>query len=248
MIEHVRIIAHRGYSQRYPENTLPALQAAVDVGADAVELDVQLCRDGIPVVLHDATLDRVSGQAGSVVDLDFEQLQAFSVHQPARFGTKFQPVRIPALSEVAQALEPSRAFVFVEIKNETVPHDAIPQAVEAVLAACKPLGERAILISFDQCTVRHARSLGTRTGWVLSDWSRASRECLEAIGPDFAFVSTGILPPATALPWQGPWEWAIYEINTWQQAQQLVRRSFSWIETQAVETLLAGREGHAISR
>jgi glycerophosphoryl diester phosphodiesterase len=244
MSDQARIIAHRGYSERYPENTLPALQAAIDAGADAVELDVQFCRDSIPVVLHDTTLDRVSGEAGSVADLDFDELQAFSVHEPARLGGQFQGVRIPSLQQAAQALEHTKALVFVEIKSETIPHHTIPQAVDAVLDACKPLGERAIIISFDENIIQEARSLGKRrVGWVLSDWSSSSRERLETIQPDFAFVGIDTLPPTPAPPWEGPWEWAVYEINEWRQAQELARRGFRWIETQAVETLIAGRDG-----
>lgn len=244
MNDQVRIIAHRGYSERYPENTLPALLAATNAGVDAVELDVQFCRDGIPVVLHDATLNRVSGKAGAVLELDFKELQAFSVHEPARLGERFQGVRIPSLHQAAQALGQTKALVFVEIKSDTIPHHTIPQAVEAVLKACEPLSERAIIIGFDENIVQEARSLGKkRVGWVLSDWSNSSRERLETIKPDFAFVGLDALPPTPATPWEGSWEWAVYEINAWRQAEELARRGFRWIETQAVETLLAGRDG-----
>lgn len=242
MSEQVRIIAHRGYSQRYPENTLPALLAATDAGVDAVELDVQFCRDETPVVLHDATLDRVSGSSGSVLDLSFDELQAFSVHEPARLGDKFQGTRIPSLHQAAEALKHASATVFIEIKADTVPHHTIPQAVEAVLDACKPLAERAIIISFDERIVREARSLShKRVGWVLSDWSSSSRERLETLQPDFAFIGTDALPPTPVQPWEGPWDWVVYEINEWTQAEEFAQRGFRWIETQAVEALLAGR-------
>jgi glycerophosphoryl diester phosphodiesterase len=63
------LVAHRGYAAHWPENTLPALDAAVAAGARWVEVDVQLCADGVPVLLHDADLERVTGRALSVFDL-----------------------------------------------------------------------------------------------------------------------------------------------------------------------------------
>jgi glycerophosphoryl diester phosphodiesterase len=246
MNQHPRIIAHRGYTERYPENTLTALKAAIDAGADAVELDVQLCRDGTPVVFHDATLDRVSGESGVVLELGFDELQAFSVHEPERLGEAFKGTRIPSLTAAVQLLAQSGTdtLVFVEIKRETVPYHTIPQAVETILNTCKPLGERAVIISFDADVVQEARSLGDiRVGWVLSDWTTDSQDRLETLQPDFAFVGVDVVPPIPAPLWEGPWEWVVYEINDWPQAVNLARHGFKWIETQAVETLVRGKQG-----
>lgn len=246
MNQHPRIIAHRGYAERYPENTLAALQAAIDAGADAVELDVQLCRDGTPVVFHDATLDRVSGESGVVLELNFDELQAFSVHEPGRLGEAFRGTRIPSLAAAVQLLAESGtdALVFVEIKRDTVPHHTIPQAVAAILELCRPLGGRAVIISFDADVVQEARSLGEiRVGWVLSDWTMTSQDRLETLQPDFAFVDIDMVPPIPAPLWEGPWEWVVYEINDWPQAAQLAQHGFKWIETRAVETLVSGRQG-----
>lgn len=239
-----RLIAHRGYAERYPENTLPALQAAIDAGADAIELDVQFCQDGTPVVFHDPTLERVTGQPGQLQDLTLDELQRFSAHEPERFGNRFQNTPISSLAEVVDALrQGSQVLAFVEIKRETLPRHAIPQAVQRVLELCKPLGERVVIISFDEMVVQQTRSLGKgRVGWVLSDWSPASQDRLETLQPDFAFVDIDILPPPPTPLWQGPWEWAVYEINDWQQALELARRGINWIETSAVETMVSGRQ------
>lgn len=243
MSKTLRIIAHRGYSQLYPENTLPALQAALDAGADAVELDVQMTSDGVPVVFHDATLDRTTGQPGTIAELSFDELQAFSAHEPERLGERFRPTPIPALVDVAQALSARQALVFVEIKRETVPHHAITEAVSAVLKACEPLRERAVIISFDAGIVQAARSIGSsRIGWVLSDWTVDSRDRLETIKPDFVLVDADTLPAAPAPLWEGPWEWVVYEVNAWPQAAKLSQRGVRWIETQAVEAMVTERE------
>ena len=100
------IIAHRGSSGAAPENTLPAFDLAVRQGAEAIELDVRLTADGVPVVLHDATLDRTTGGHGPVRALSLAELR--EVDAGARFtldgGRSFPfgvaEVRIPTLSEV----------------------------------------------------------------------------------------------------------------------------------------------------
>lgn len=100
------IIAHRGASGAAPENTLPAFDLAVRQGADAIELDVRLTADGVPVVLHDATLDRTTDRRGTLRALTLAELRP--VDAGARFtldgGRSFPfgaaDVRIPTLAEV----------------------------------------------------------------------------------------------------------------------------------------------------
>ena len=76
------VIAHRGSSAEAPENTLPAFEAAVRRGADAVELDVRLTADGAPVVIHDETLDRTTDRTGPV--------RGFTLGRPPHGGRRSQ--------------------------------------------------------------------------------------------------------------------------------------------------------------
>ena len=71
--------AHRGASEYTPENTLMAFYTGLFMGANGIETDVQRCKDGTLVLFHDSTLLRVTGEAGSVEDYTFSQLQEFSV-------------------------------------------------------------------------------------------------------------------------------------------------------------------------
>ena len=95
------VIAHRGASARAPENTLEAFQCALDDGADALELDVRLSRDGVPVVIHDPTLDRTTDRTGTVADLTWAEIQrtnAGARHHDSMWTTR--QVRVPSLEEV----------------------------------------------------------------------------------------------------------------------------------------------------
>lgn len=72
-------IAHRGYSSRYPENTIPAFEKAIAAGADMIELDVQLSQDGQLVVIHDERIDRTAnGGTGAVTDLSLVELKRYN--------------------------------------------------------------------------------------------------------------------------------------------------------------------------
>ncbi len=73
------VIAHRGFSTGYPENSLEAFEAAIVAGADAVETDVRLSRDGVPVCSHDPDLKRLRGRADAVSDLDAAELERAGV-------------------------------------------------------------------------------------------------------------------------------------------------------------------------
>ena len=76
-MNHPLIWAHRGASGYAPENTLPAFKLAADMGADGVELDVQLTKDNVIVVCHDEKIDRTSNGAGFIRDYTLEELRKY---------------------------------------------------------------------------------------------------------------------------------------------------------------------------
>ncbi|MEE8105958.1 MAG: glycerophosphodiester phosphodiesterase family protein [Planctomycetota bacterium] len=119
------VIAHRGYSRRFPENTIAAFAAAVDAGADMIELDVRLSSDGVPVVIHDDTVDRTTAGGGPVV--------AHTVAELKRLG-------VPSLEEVFQRI---RIPINIELKRGAPTDD--------VVALVRRLGveDQCLLSSFD---------------------------------------------------------------------------------------------------
>ena len=123
------VIAHRGDSAHRPENTLASFASALEVGADIVELDVQLSLDGHVVVLHDGTVDRTTDGHGKVGELTLAELRRLSAGYPVRFGDTYGGERIPTLAEVLALLK-GRARVLIEIKKESV-GDTAEASVEA---------------------------------------------------------------------------------------------------------------------
>lgn len=113
--EGLQIIAHRGYSGQFPENTMAAFAGALDIGADYIELDVQMTRDGQIVVCHDDNLQRVAGVDGRIGDYTQEELSAFDVG--SWFSPGFSQERIPLLSQVLELLQDSDMKVYLELKD-----------------------------------------------------------------------------------------------------------------------------------
>lgn len=108
------VIAHRRSGALAPENTLAGLAIAARLGCRAVEFDVMLARDGVPVLIHDETLDRCASVAGRVVDLDGAQLMATDVG--ARFHAAFVGETIPGLDAALQRCRQLGLAANLEIK------------------------------------------------------------------------------------------------------------------------------------
>jgi len=134
----VLLIAHRGDSAHRPENTLASFRRALEVGADHVELDVQLTRDDQLVVIHDPTLDRTTTGHGPISQHSLEEIRALSAGYPALFGDRYADQKVPTLEEAFDLLR-GRARVMIEIKRESVSADTADgieaRIVEAVRQA-----------------------------------------------------------------------------------------------------------------
>lgn len=149
------IVGHRGAAGHAPENTIASFELAVELGADAVELDVQLSADGHVVALHDQTLDRTTDGRGWVGDFSLSELRRLDAG--AWFGAAFCGQRIPTLNEVAVWAK-GRTRLVVEIKSFPRPYPGIEARVLDVLSAQGML-DQSMLICFDHHVIRRLRDL-----------------------------------------------------------------------------------------
>jgi hypothetical protein len=109
------IIAHRGASAYAPENTLAAFKKAIDLGADGIELDVHLSKDGEVVVIHDRTIDRTSNGKGQVAEMSLKELKALDFG--SWFSDEYQKESIPLLREVLELLKDWNGLLNIELKQ-----------------------------------------------------------------------------------------------------------------------------------
>ena len=152
---HPLIWGHRGASGHAPENTLPAFQMAADMGADGVELDVQLTRDGVLAVCHDETIDRTSSGAGWLKDFTFDELRSLDF---SNGNAAYEGVKIPAMEEVFDLLAPTGLTINIELKTGIVFYENIEEKI-LELAARKNWEDRVIYSSFNHYTVRRIKEL-----------------------------------------------------------------------------------------
>ena len=153
-----KIFAHRGASGYAPENTLEAFALAITQGADGIELDVQLTKDGIPVVIHDETIDRVT----------LKELKKLTVLKN-KFP-EYSAAKIPTLEEVLDAVKASGIQVNIELKTGIYWYPEIEQKV-ADLVKKAGMEELVIYSSFNHYSVQQMKKIvpEAKTAYLYSD-------------------------------------------------------------------------------
>jgi glycerophosphoryl diester phosphodiesterase len=179
MEREIFVWAHRGASGRAPENTLAAFRAAEADGADGIELDVHLSRDGVPVVIHDETLERTSSGRGPVGAMRFAALQELDAG--SWYAPQFAGARLPSLAEVF-AWAGNRLRINVEIKDA-----AAGRAVLALLQAHPEV--RVLVSSFDHRLLARLRGSAPHLplGFLCESrlWQRALARAVAAAAESF---------------------------------------------------------------
>ena len=132
MRHRVNIVAHRGASGTFPENTLSAFRDAIRLGVESIEFDVHLSRDGELIVIHDNSVDRTTNGSGKIEDLTLEQIKRLDAG--VKFGDQFPNERIPTLSETLEIM-PADMRLNIHVKaypstRPTVTKKVIDEMVE----------------------------------------------------------------------------------------------------------------------
>jgi glycerophosphoryl diester phosphodiesterase len=207
-------IGHRGAAGEAPENTLPSFELALRQGADGIEFDVQLSSDGVPVVIHDARLDRTTSGSGWVNEHRARVLRRldagswFNRRFPARARERYVGARIPLLSEILPWVRARQCLAFIEIKDPT------PGVEAKILKEIDRAGVCHLVrvLSFDLRTLERVRLLNSRVrlGLDISRRLLAIRQA-EAVGaqtllPHWAIASRRFIRHAhreslQVIPW-----------------------------------------------
>jgi glycerophosphoryl diester phosphodiesterase len=145
----IRGIAHRGYPVNYPENTLSSFQAAIDLGFTHMELDVHMSKDGIPVVMHDHTIDRMTNGSGEIRSYTLAELKEFTVGKNEK---------IPTLKEALEVAK-DRIIVSIELKKPKL-YPGIEQKLYDLIDELNML-DQVYVISFNHDSLRILRSIST---------------------------------------------------------------------------------------
>ncbi len=115
--EKVKIIAHRGFSGAAPENTMSAFNRAIDIGADMIETDVQMTKDGVLVLFHDDDIGRITGNIGEIADYTYEELLNMDFGAWFDEAQTFKGEKIPTLAEALELIRRSDLSIYLELKD-----------------------------------------------------------------------------------------------------------------------------------
>lgn len=159
-----RLIGHRGAPTEAPENTLASFAAAARAGADAIELDVRMTRDGHLVVAHDATCGRTVSGSGAIEAMSLDDVRARDAG--AWFSPGFAGERVPLLSEVLRELPPKMALD-VEIKADAENAPRVPAALHALLREHRAL-DRVLVTSFDPSLAHDYMAIAERPAGAIT--------------------------------------------------------------------------------
>lgn len=182
-----KVLAHRGGGTLAPENTLAGLRRGMEAGYRAIEFDVMLARDGVPVVLHDPFLGRTLAGAGHVYDYDAQELAAMDAG--AWFARAFEGEPVPLFVEFAQFCKAHGVWMNIEIKPapgyEIATGGTVARIAAALFAdeiAAGALAQAPLLSSFSHLALEAARDVAPQLpraclmSELAPDWERRARE------------------------------------------------------------------------
>ena len=163
-----RNYAHRGFSGKYPENTMLAFTKAIEEGCEGIEMDVHFSKDGELVIIHDEQIDRTSDRTGKVKDLTYEELTK------ADFSYKYKEMgfqKIPTLREYFQLVKDKDIITNIELKTGIYQYEGIEQAVYDMICEYD-LKDRILISSFNHFSVMRMKEIDQtmQCGFLTESW------------------------------------------------------------------------------
>ncbi|MFD3447804.1 glycerophosphodiester phosphodiesterase [Microbacteriaceae bacterium 4G12] len=191
------IFGHRGAAGTYPENTMPSFYAAERLGAQGIELDVQMTKDGVVVVIHDETVDRTTNGKGLVSEYTYEELTKLNASYTFQKKTGF--CSIPSLAEVLNWIQTNKLLLNIELKNNKVAYRGLEEEVITLVRKYE-LEKRVILSSFNHYSMKKCHGVAPDIETALlyregprSPWFYAKKMGASAVHPNYKYISTTLI-------------------------------------------------------
>jgi glycerophosphoryl diester phosphodiesterase len=190
-----QIMSHRGDLSSYPENSLAALESPLTAGIRHLECDLQINASGTPVLMHDDNL-----------------LRTYAIDRPVFEHVDGPSPALPTLADVLELAGryPGTTF-YLEVKHDSLEHWGEMFVMDRLRPWAEQLREH-VLFARSIGFLAMARQAGLpKIGVVLRDWSAATLDQVTELQPDFLVININRVPRGENL-WQGPWQWAVYEV------------------------------------
>jgi glycerophosphoryl diester phosphodiesterase len=185
----LEIIAHRGFSKIAPENTLAAFKTAIKHQADSIEFDLQISADGVPVIFHDETLERITGSTGKIQETKLATLKQLSAGR--WFSEEFHQETIPTLAEALDSFKHIKKYLYFDVK----PHCQWSEAdIELLIQEIsdKNLLKKSILTSFNEQFLSRCRQIcpEIQLGYFITDIAEFPQQMNQAKTAGNAILSS----------------------------------------------------------
>lgn len=179
----IPVLGHRGIAAHYPENTVPSFEAAIRLGVDLIEFDVNMTRDGALVVIHDNTIDRTSDHTGRTRDYTLKELKSFDF---SYLFPEFRGVQIPTLREVLQLASEAPDTLLLNVEIKDLEHETVDQTVQMLHAF--DLAERSVIACFDAEIIRYTKATHPEMrcqgfpGRLMKNFTEETYACMFGMG------------------------------------------------------------------
>jgi len=235
-----KLVASRGYPLHYPENTAVGIEAAIAAGARLISVDIQLSRDGVPVLFQDRTLERVCGRPGTIHEHTADGLRDLYAMDFGRFGYKFSGTPIMRLAELVELLQHySNVTSFIELRRVSVDRFGATTVATRALQVIEPAASQCVITSKSMEGLLALRRLGWQSiGAVFDQWMEREHPLLNKIDPGFLFCGIDSLPR-----WRRPrfrrCRLGVFETSDPEKATQTAKRGIEFVHTAAIGEMLA---------
>lgn len=230
-----QLVAHRGFQALYPENSVLSVQAAVALGAQWIEVDLQCTDDGTVLLYHDSEMQRISGIDKSVHTLTHDTFAYYHAYEPQRLGHTFRTNTINSLTQLLPLIQTyTKVQFFLELKEESIARYGEQACIENIIKALEGTFANTILISFSAHAVAMAKRMGfSQTAFVSRNWASRYADLKHTLA-DYLFINherindTNIKAPKPVIA---------YEVGNTLLANALLRRGCFAVETFEFERL-----------
>ena len=239
------LIGHRGEPESFPENSIAGYATVLQAGATFIETDVQITADGVPILSHDPSLQKITGHNLAITGTRYADIASLPAAYPERFADRFNDLHICRLNDFADLLgQWPQARAFVEIKHASIKVHGINRVIDIMLDTLQDCLSQCILISFEYEALQQVRRQSRLPiGWVLPEWSGQMHAQATALQPEYLFCNRKRLPADLNCLWDGPWRWVIYTINSIEDALTYAALGADMVETNTIRQLMAAT-GH----
>ncbi len=235
-----QLVAHRGQKYSFPENTLESIIEAISCGALAVEFDVQMTLDHVPVVCHDVTLSKTADVDINITEANYADIKDISVGEPARFANKYQAVTLPSLQAMVAMLKDSpQVTVFVELKNESIDVFGMECILQQVITQLQPINQHCVVIADNlQVLLSMKQQAFIPAGWIIHQWNDTNLALAKQSELDYLIINHKYCSGQKHNFAADSWNWIMYETSDPDMALALFKQGVKFVETDNICSML----------